>query len=515
MINKDIAYTFTMPQPQTELSNICCEVAHIAEQDPKIVEMIAHDQDCYAREEKKLRIQDKQWKQNQLTPFAELEPAPGVEIDAEKLTLQQGKKKMAPRIVLLFLILRGYIGGFKAKTTQTLLMESITIHNFLEQCGISMPGWSTIIENVNQVSNKTRSYILDAQLWMVLEEKLDDLKELTIDSTAVSGNVSWPTDSGIILQLVERIWRLGQKLDHFGIGNIAPKRFASIIQKLRYFHKTICMSAGKKNSRQKIKKLYNKALKEARSALSAFEKEMVEVNHALACVDIPPTKLLQLERMVELMNNDVKNLGRVIDYCTDRIRYEIVKKANEKVMSNSDNNAAFIQKGQREAVIGYKPQIGRSKKGLISCFSVPEGNAADSIQLEPMVDQHIRRTRVIPYLVNVDDGYASAKGKQKVELKGVTTVSINGSKGKKITSDQDWESELFKEARNNRSSVESLMFTIKHNHNFGQVMRRGIVQVRAELMEKVLAYNFCRMIELRKRKAEPEVSEPEVRHSAA
>ena len=184
-------------------------------------------------------------------------------------------------------------------------------------------------------------------------------------------------------------------------------------------------------------------------------------------------------------------------------------------MSNSDKNAVFIQKGQREAVIGYKPQIGRSKKGFISCFSVPEGNAADSIQLEPMVDQHIRRTRVIPYLVNVDDGYASAKGKQNVERKGVITVSINGSKGKKITSEQDWESELFKEARNNRSSVESLMFTIKHNHNFGQVMRRGIVQVRAELLEKVLAYNFCRMIELRKRKAEPEVSDPEGRLSAA
>ena len=503
---ENVPYTFAMPQPETELSEICSEVAHIVEQYPKIIELIAQDQELYAKEEKKLRIQDKQWIQNQLTTFPGLEPSREVEIEAEKLILQQGKKKMSPEIVLLFLVLRGYIGGFKAKTTQTLLMESITIHNFLERHGVGIPGWSTMIDNVNQVSNETRSYIMDAQLGMVMGEKLDDLNELTIDSTDVSGNVSWPTDSGIMLQLVERIWRLGQKLYLFGIGNIAPKRFAFIINELKHFHKTICMLAGKKNSRKKIKKLYGKALKEARSALNAFEKEMVQVNRAAAGVDIIPTKLLQLARMIELMNNDVQSLSKVITYCTDRIKHEIVIKANEKIMSNSDKDAAFIKKGQREAVIGYKPQVGRSRKGFICCFNLPEGNAADSGQLEPMVDQHIRRTGVIPDTVSVDDGYASAKGKRNVKKKGVKTVSISGAKGKKITPVEDWESDLFKEARNNRSSVESLMFTIKHNYNFGRVMRRGITAVRAELLEKVLAYNFCRVIELRKRRSETPVS---------
>ncbi len=67
--------------------------------------------------------------------------------------------------------------------------------------------------------------------------------------------------------------------------------------------------------------------------------------------------------------------------------------------------------------------------------------------------------------------------------------------------EEDWESDSFKDARNEQSSVESLMYTIKHNHHFGRVMRRGITAVIAELLEKVLAYNFCRTIEIRKRKA--------------
>jgi len=505
MKSNESASVFEMPQPETELSDICNEVQHIAKQDPKILELIAADQDKHAKEEKKKRIIDKQWIQNRMTPLPDMESALKVEIETEELTLEQGRKRMTPQVVLFFLILRGYIGGFKAKATQTLLQESMTIHNFLERNGIKMPGWSTIIDNVNQVCNQTRSYILNSQLASVLGEGLDDLKELTIDSTSVSANTCWPTDSKILLQLVERIWRIGQKLDRFSINNIAPRRFAFIIKLLKQYHKTICMSAGKKNSREKIKNLYRKALKESKSALNAFEKEMIKVNRAVTSADIEPTKLLQLARMVELMNEDVKNLAKVISYCSDRIEDEKTVKAKEKVMSNSDKNAAFIKKGQRNAVIGYKPQVGRSREGFVTCINVPEGNAADSEQFEPMVDQHIERTNIIPGIVSVDDGYASAVGKQNVENKGVSIVSINGAKGKKITPKEDWESDPFLDARNNRSSVESLMYTIKHNHHFGRVMRRGIIAVRGELLEKVLAYNFCRIIEIRHRKKKFEV----------
>jgi len=41
--------------------------------------------------------------------------------------------------------------------------------------------------------------------------------------------------------------------------------------------------------------------------------------------------------------------------------------------------------------------------------------------------------------------------------------------------------------------ISFLKFTIKNNHNFDRVMRRGLENVRAELLEKVIAYNFCRM----------------------
>ena len=131
---------------------------------------------------------------------------------------------------------------------------------------------------------------------------------------------------------------------------------------------------------------------------------------------------------------------------------------------------------------------------------VPEGNASDSGNLVPASLDSIRHTWVIPDLVSTDDGYASKKGRDTLLAIGVKAVSISGAKGKKLTGEEDWYSEVYKNARRNRSAVESLMFTVKDGFEFGKLGRRGIDAVRAELLEKVLAYNCCRIILMKKRR---------------
>ena len=51
------------------------------------------------------------------------------------------------------------------------------------------------------------------------------------------------------------------------------------------------------------------------------------------------------------------------------------------------------------------------------------------------------------------------------------------------------------------SAVESLMSTVKQGFDFGEVARRGVPAVTAELLEKVLAYNLCRIVALRAERA--------------
>ena len=76
-------------------------------------------------------------------------------------------------------------------------------------------------------------------------------------------------------------------------------------------------------------------------------------------------------------------------------------------------------------------------------------------------------------------------------------AGIHGAKGRALTADADWESDAYAAARNQRSAIESLMFTLKHGYDFGEVARRGLPAVYAELLEKALAYNIGVTIRLR------------------
>ena len=180
----------------------------------------------------------------------------------------------------------------------------------------------------------------------------------------------------------------------------------------------------------------------------------------------------------------LENLEKIIGYCTKRVFDNQSTSSNQKVLSLSDPDAAYIQKGNRDPVIGYKPQLGRSQYGFVSTLIVPQGNANDAGQLEGRLEDHAQRTERIPHEISVDDGYANEAIRQKWQKKGVTIFSISGAKGKKIISEEEYNSPLYQNSGNGRSAVESLMFTIKHGFDFGEVMRRGMENVRAELMEK-------------------------------
>ena len=486
-----------LPVAETGFRDYLSVCEELIEREPEILEMVNSDLNQQAKKEKKSRLEDQEWNDRHTKTFSWA----GVnqeEVVAEELKLKIGRPRMSAYLVFMFTMVRGYLGSIKSQSAKVFISESITLRLLIEGKGVKMPGFSTILELVNIVSDKTMQAIFDAQIRMVLREELDDFEELTIDSTSVKGNTSWPTDSKTLTRLVGRAYKRSQAIKMF---TIETRKNAEVEWKLKEMNglcKSIDLNVGKKNAKAKRNKAYKKLLKHANRANKILRKDLQRIEKAVAGVDIKPTQKVQLIRVIELITEDLNNLEKVMDYCPKRVFKEEKIKSADKVLSVSDRDASFIKKGDREPKIGYKPQLGRSKNGFVSTLVVPEGNAADAGELDGVIEDHIARTKVVPEKVSTDDGYANTKIRTKWLSDGVKIFSISGSKGKNMITEEEWESEEYKETRNNRSAVESLMFTIKHNFEFGVVMRRGIENVRAELLEKVIAYNFCRILEVKK-----------------
>ena len=475
---------------ESEFFTFLQEAHRLVAGDPTILDAIDADLDLHGQRKKSLRIQDAHWNEarNPTLPTIDLSsPTP----TPESLVLGQGRPRTNAYVVFLFLAERGFFGGFKSADATTLMLESVTLRVFLGNQGIGLPGRSTLTELVNAVSAGTLFKILDAQVRAMLNEGLDDGKKLTLDSTAVEGNVQWPTDSRLMVDLVARLWRRGGRLDGVGLPIFDEPQIAKILGLMSELDREISLGAASKNTRQR-RRLYKRLLEKARRAIELLTPQLEITQQALQEQDVLPSLHARAGRLVEWLKTDLENLRRVLQNCEARILREEKVPVGEKVLSVSDPDVGFIAKGEREPVVGYKPQLARSGNGFITGLIVPQGNASDSGQLVPMFEQVVRRTGVTPETVSVDDGYSSIHGRETLLALGAKVVSISGSKGKKITPADDWDSEAYATARNDRSAVESLIFTIKNGFDFGRVARRGLQNVRAELLEKVLAYNFCR-----------------------
>lgn len=492
---KNLNYNLFLHTSDTELTKFCTEALVLGEKFPEIHKAIIADQDARGQFKKQFRLLDQQFIQDKTSDL------PGAdfvisELSAEKLSLETGRPRMTPEVVLLFTCLRGYYGSVTDREVCDRFKDSITLYTFFSNLNIKIPAPTTILENINCLSRETRDLIMKCQLTDILENGLDDFNYALFDSTSVQASSCWPTDAGVIFRLLERVYAYGEKLENFGISPIPQFYFKDWLKTLKELLFKINNTRGTKKSpkAEKLKKLYYEYLKTAHKAYEYLVRIFEIRSCAIRDIDIQPSVQLSLDKIHDIMEDDLLAISNVLYYSEERIFNDAKLPSSEKILSLSDTTAAFIKKGQRNPVIGYKPQLAQSGNGFVTGILLEKGNVADSECLLPLAKLHTENTGIIPDFISADDGYSSGAGRKACLVFGVRDICLSGAVGKKLTPDDLWGSDEYILGRRKRSAVESLMFTLKYVFEFGHLRRRGLENVRAEMTEEVIAYNIRKKV---------------------
>src|ERR1700687_3594119 len=491
----------------SQFNDFLNEIHQIAIFEPSIVERIDEHLDLHAKKKKLQRLADEQFLAGQTPDLPKLQLQLR-ELKLDNVELETGRPRTEAYIVYLFLMLRGFNGGCKDQHARLLLQESITLRLWLEHLGLELPPASTLSDNLNAVSNQTRALIQQAQMSYILQQGLDDFQKCFIDSTAVEANTERPTDSTILVKLIARVCTTGSNLHRLDLPDLNQIGLLEQQEELRQLSQQIHFLSGKARGEAKRKKLYFHLLRRARRVRKRLLRDLESVRRNLeGRSDLAPSRRLMPQEALCLIADDLAAVELAANVCDRRIMEQEKVPMAEKIISLSDSDASFIVKGGWNTVVGYRPQLARSGRGFVTGLVLPRGNAADSWHLIAMVKEQITNTGVIPSLSSADDGYSSQQGREEVLGLGVKVVSISGAKGKKLIEAQQWKSQHYRQARAERSAIESLVFTLKEGFEFAQMMRRTHENVLAEMLEKVLAYNISQIIRVRKKLSEPQEME--------
>jgi hypothetical protein len=506
LANRPRQLVFLTPT-DSQLNDFLNEIHQIACFEPSVVQRIDEDLDLQAKKKKLVRLADAQFLASQTLDLPKLQFQLR-ELKVDDIELEEGRPRTEAYIVYLFLMLRGFNGGCKDQHARLLLEESITLKLWLEHLGLELPPASTLSDNLNAVSNRTRSLIHEVQLRYILQGGLDDFQKCFIDSTAVEANTERPTDSTLLVRLIARVCTTGGNLHRLDLPDMNQIGLLEQQQELRRLSQQIHFLNGKVRGEAKRKKLYFQLLRRVRRLRKRLLRDLESVRRNLECRnDLPPSRRLMGQEVLCLIAEDLAALEQGANVCERRVIGQEKVPVAEKLISLSDSDASFIVKGGWNAVVGYRPQLARSGRGFVTALVLPRGNAADSPHLVTMVKEQITNTGVIPSMASADDGYSTQQGREEVLGLGLKVVSISGAKGKKIIEPQKWKSQPYRQARAERSAMESLVFTLKESFEFGEMMRRTHENVLAEMLEKVLAYNISQIIRVRKKLLEPQEME--------
>ena len=460
----------------------------------KIYERIKQCLDKKGLQKKQERFLDKKYFERQ----TELLRAEFKDFDVDQCSeyLETGRPRITAEEVFIFICLRAHLDSVTDQESVERMVESQSLYIYYMNRNKKMPRPKTINENLNCIDNETLEFIHQCQLQEFLNEELDDFNYVVFDSTSVEASSSWPTDAAVIYRLLTRIQVQSQKLENFEIENIGlwytPYWLKKLSRLLFEINNTKGTSGNPKS--EKIKPAYRKFIGTAHKMNEYLILEFEKLEGTVAAADLKPSLRKQLNMLWNNMEDDILALSSVLYYAEERVFNGKVLPSVEKILSLSDITAAFIKKGQRNSVIGYKPQIGMSKNGFVTALIIEPGNGADAKYLVPLVENHIENTGVTPDFASTDDGYSSAEGRNNCIELGVKDVCFSGAKGKKILGEELWMDEKYIDGRRNRSAVESLMFSLKYVVHFGRLRRRGIEAVKCEMLGKIIAYNYLHRI---------------------
>ena len=94
------------------------------------------------------------------------------------LELETGCPRMHPRVVFVFLMMRGRQGGPCRSQAREFALESRSLEAVLFPCIKKLPGNTTVLENINLLSDNTLETIHRLQLAEARDEGLDDFSRI-------------------------------------------------------------------------------------------------------------------------------------------------------------------------------------------------------------------------------------------------------------------------------------------------------------------------------------------------
>jgi transposase, IS5 family len=248
------------------------------------------------------------------------------------------------------------------------------------------------------------------------------------DTTVISANVAYPTDSGLLARAVGKLVRTARRVQAAGgaPGTVMTDRRRAAARRMRQVACTL-------RTRGKL------AREESTAVIGRVTGELADLAEAAAAQAAAvlrngrravPQALSgrvrgRLRRALTELATAIERTAAVAAQARLRLAGQTPAGAS-RLVSLHDPDARPIRKGRidRPVEFGYKAQVTDNDDGIVLDYRVEYGAAPDGPQLAPAIERISRRAGRVPGAVTADRGYGQPAFERDLHNLGVHTVAI-------------------------------------------------------------------------------------------
>jgi len=351
----------------------------------------------------------------------------------------------------------------------------------------------------NRLSADTIRQINSAVVKWAVDAGLENGKRLRVDTTVVETDIRFPSDSSLLWDCVRVITREVKRL-----AEDAPKAargFQDHTRKTRRRFQEISRMTRQQRHYQQLPK-YRDLIRTTEHVLGAARMVLPKARKkAASCGEL--MRGIRLRAQCDLIEHYCALADRVLDQTRRRVLQKEQVPVAEKIFSIFEPHTDCIVRGkaQKPVEFGHKVFLAESGHGLVTDYSVLDGNPQDEIHVGPSLDRHKQSFGQAPEIFAGDRGFYSAANLQACRDHGVQIESIPQRGGGKSVEREAYEkTRAFKQAQAFRAGVEGRISVLMRGRGMRRCLSHGRARFETFVGVAVLANNLLILAELLRKK---------------
>ena len=384
-------------------------------------------------------------------------------------TLKTGRSSTPVEVIVRMLAVK-HLYNLSYEQTEQQVRDSLVLRHFCRVYFEQVPDDTTLLRWANQLQPETLAAFNERLVQLAQQLRITQGRKLRTDGTVVETNVAYPSDSKLLADGVRVLGRTLKRM-RTALGDsvsTATTLFRDRTRSARQVARTIQQAARRRGEsaitemHQNYQRLVNvtqATVAQVKQVLERFQSE-----------NTPP-----IQQGCQTLLTYLPRVEQVIQQTVRRVFAQESVPAREKIVSLFEPHTCIIrrQKAGKETEFGRKVWLDEVEGGIVSHWSILEGNPPDETQWQPALDRHRRLFGKPPHQASGDRGLYSPTNEAYAQAQGVKRIVLpkpgHKSDARRHHEAQPW----FRRGRRFHVGVEGRISVLKRKHGLNRCRNHG------------------------------------------